>query len=314
MAVGTEKNLQYEDILKRLPERPPLLMLDRMTIAEDGTHARGLKTVSFNEGYFQGHFPGSPIMPGVLQVAAMTQLCNALHRKRHGEPDSGKMLLLTGIRQLKFRQPVHPGAALQIDAEPAEDDPWTYKAWTSVDGTITCQGTLVLKEHSAEERQRTEGPLIEPLPVEPDVTGGQTLEVTDIMEAIPHRFPFLLVDRILHLDSENLRIVALKNITANEPVFAGSAVHVLPPHLQCEIAAQTGCTLALTREGHNDKLAYFMSIGRADFFAPVVPGDRLVVDLTVSAKGRFGRAEGHLAVGDKSVSEIEMKFATVDRE
>ena len=109
-----------------------------------------------------------------------------------------------------------------------------------------------------------------------------TLDIRDIMDMLPHRYPFLLIDRIVELDTEAGRVVALKNVTANEPQFTGHfpGVPVMPGVLIIEAMAQACAIIALSRlpEGTDRKnsLFYFAGIDKARFKRVVLPGDKLV--------------------------------------
>lgn len=111
--------MTINEIMKYLPHRYPMLLVDRvLEISEDGRKIVGLKNVSANEQFFQGHFPGAPVMPGVLIVEAMAQ-CSALLglREMSDEERAGKLFLFGGIDKARFRRPVVPGDQLILECE-----------------------------------------------------------------------------------------------------------------------------------------------------------------------------------------------------
>lgn len=107
--------LEIRDIQKILPHRYPFLLVDRVLEVEAGSRAVGLKNVSFNEEYFQGHFPGQPVMPGVLQLEALAQLSGVLLLR--SSADSNRIAYILGIDDVKFRKTVVPGDQLILEAE-----------------------------------------------------------------------------------------------------------------------------------------------------------------------------------------------------
>jgi 3-hydroxyacyl-[acyl-carrier-protein] dehydratase len=136
------------------------------------------------------------------------------------------------------------------------------------------------------------------------------LDIHDILRILPHRYPFLLIDRVIDL-SRKERIVAIKNITINEPFFAGHfpGVPIMPGVLIVEAIAQAGGALLLTEvaDRHN-KIMVFTGIERARFRAPVVPGDQLRIEVQVKAWREGGdrnavRMEGVAYVGEKKAAE-----------
>jgi beta-hydroxyacyl-ACP dehydratase FabZ len=108
--------LDVRAILEIIPHRYPFLLVDRVLELEVGKRILALKNVTFNEPFFQGHFPGNPIMPGVLVVEAMAQAGAVL--LLHSRPESrGKVVYFAGIDKAKFRRPVVPGDAIRLQVE-----------------------------------------------------------------------------------------------------------------------------------------------------------------------------------------------------
>jgi 3-hydroxyacyl-[acyl-carrier-protein] dehydratase len=143
-----------------------------------------------------------------------------------------------------------------------------------------------------------------------------TLDINDIQRLLPHRFPFLLIDRIVDLDRKK-RIVAIKNVTINEPFFAGHfpGVPVMPGVLIVEAMAQAGGVLLFTEvEDRENKLVLFTGIERAKFRRPVVPGDQLRIEVDVRVwRGNAGRMQGTAYVGDQRAAEALVSCRLVDR-
>ena len=108
-------SLTIQDIQKILPHRYPFLLVDKL-IEQDEKHVVGIKNVTINEPFFQGHFPGFPVMPGVLILEAMAQVGGILFLGRMEEPE-GKIVYFAGIDKAKFRKPVLPGDQLRLELE-----------------------------------------------------------------------------------------------------------------------------------------------------------------------------------------------------
>lgn len=128
-------------ILKALPHRYPLLLVDRVKAIHVGERIHAVKAVSMNEQFFQGHFPGAPIMPGVLQIEALAQAAGILGIETLELAGTGKLVLFMGIDNAKFRAPVTPGCLLDLEAEFLQQRRTVckFKGRASVEGKTTCE-------------------------------------------------------------------------------------------------------------------------------------------------------------------------------
>lgn len=151
----------------------------------------------------------------------------------------------------------------------------------------------------------------------PILDGRTVLEIQDIMAILPHRYPFLLIDRLMEIERKK-RIVAIKNVTINEPFFAGHFPNfpIMPGVLIVESIAQAGGALLLTEIPDRDsKLMVFTGIERAKFRRPVVPGDQLRIEITVlNWKPRAVRMQGRVTVEGKLVCEAIVMCQLVPRQ
>ena len=142
------------------------------------------------------------------------------------------------------------------------------------------------------------------------------LDINEIKKIIPHRYPFLLIDRIIELE-EGKRAVAIKNITANEPFFQGHFPDqpIMPGVLICEAIAQAGVVMAL-RVSHNEgKIAYFAGLENIRFRRPVVPGDQLRIEVeAIWARGALGKMHGKALVDGKVACEGDFTFSLADKD
>ena len=155
---------------------------------------------------------------------------------------------------------------------------------------------------------------------EPSPSGSKTaLDIHDILKILPHRYPFLLIDRVLDLKRKE-RIVAIKNVTINEPFFTGHfpGLPIMPGVLIVEAIAQAGGALLLTEiEDRSDKVMVFTGIERAKFRRPVSPGDQLRLEVEVkgwrSVPGMTAaKMQGYAFVGDKRVAEAMVSCQLID--
>ena len=140
-------------------------------------------------------------------------------------------------------------------------------------------------------------------------------DITDILAVMPHRYPFLLIDRVLEMDESTIR--AVKNVTINEPHFLGHfpGAPVMPGVLIVEAMAQAGGFLLFSGvEDRDDKLIYFTGIDKCRFRKPVVPGDQLIFEVEILAKrSSFAKIRGRALVNGEVVCEADMMSALGDR-
>jgi 3-hydroxyacyl-[acyl-carrier-protein] dehydratase len=153
-------------------------------------------------------------------------------------------------------------------------------------------------------------------PPETSTESGAVMEVRDIQRILPHRYPFLLIDRITEMVRRQ-RIVAIKNVTINEPFFQGHFPEfpIMPGVLAIEAMAQAGGLLLLTElPDYKDKLLLFTGVERAKFRKPVVPGDQLRLEVSVLAFRRTAaRLIGEAYVGEKLACEATLSCQIIDR-
>jgi 3-hydroxyacyl-[acyl-carrier-protein] dehydratase len=151
---------------------------------------------------------------------------------------------------------------------------------------------------------------------ESEPTEKKTLDITEIEAILPHRYPFLLIDRVIEIERKK-RIVALKNVTANEPYFPGHfpGYPIMPGVLMVEAIAQAGGALLLTEiPDRNQKLMVFTGIERAKFRKPVTPGDQLRIEVDVLAwRTTAVKMQGNVYVGDKLACEAVVTCQLVSR-
>ena len=148
--------------------------------------------------------------------------------------------------------------------------------------------------------------------------GGMAMDIGQILDVIPHRYPFLLVDRIIEIEADK-RIVGIKNVTINEPFFQGHfpGHPIMPGVLIIEAMAQVGGMLLLglfKEQERQEKVVYFMSLDGVKFRRPVLPGDQIRFELEMlQFRGKTCRMKGVALVDGQVVSEAEMMARVVDR-
>ncbi len=139
-----ETGFGIEEIKNILPHRYPFLMVDRVTEFKAGEYIKGYKNVSVNEPFFRGHFPGNPIMPGVLILEAMAQMGILFAVKTSPEELEDKLMVFAGMDGVKFRQPVVPGDRLDMYLihTKKKRQIWKIAGQASVDGKLAVEATL----------------------------------------------------------------------------------------------------------------------------------------------------------------------------
>ena len=136
--------LSISEIMKILPHRYPMLLVDRILEIEPGKRVVGLKNVSANEQFFQGHFPGAPVMPGVLIVEAMAQCCAVLALREIDDRER-KLFLFGGIDKARFRRPVVPGDQLRLECTILQRRSNTIRmrGVATVDGVVVAEAEMI---------------------------------------------------------------------------------------------------------------------------------------------------------------------------
>ena len=138
--------MDIHQILKQLPHRYPILLVDRVLACEPGKTIHALKNVSINEPFFQGHYPHHPVMPGVLIIEALAQAAAILSFKTLGdEPSDESVYYFVGIDGARFKKPVSPGDQLNlhVDVIANKRGLWKFKAEARVDGQLAAEAELM---------------------------------------------------------------------------------------------------------------------------------------------------------------------------
>ena len=143
--------MNINEVQKRIKQRPPFQMIEKVLEVEDGEYAKGIKCVSVNEPYFAGHFPDAPIMPGVLVIEACAQLCSITMESQGTEDD--KIYVLLKCEEFKFLRPVIPGDCLEIEVRKESGGAGLVKfnAKVTVDGKVKAKGIRAFTSMNKED-------------------------------------------------------------------------------------------------------------------------------------------------------------------
>jgi 3-hydroxyacyl-[acyl-carrier-protein] dehydratase len=138
------ETVDIQQLMQLLPHRYPFLLLDRIIEMNGEESAIGIKNVTFNEPFFQGHFPGSPIMPGVLLIEAMAQTAGALVISHLGRAKEGQLVYFMSIDKARFRRPVLPGHQVRFPVKLIQKRPpvWRFAAEAIVDGKQAAEAEI----------------------------------------------------------------------------------------------------------------------------------------------------------------------------
>ena len=146
------------------------------------------------------------------------------------------------------------------------------------------------------------------------LAGKKEIDISKIMKILPHRYPFLLVDKIIVIEEEK-KVVGIKNVTMNDGFFRGHfpTRPVMPGVLMVEAMAQTAGLVILTNKAHHGKVAFFMAVNNVKFRKVVSPGDQLIMEIEITKdKSRIAQAQGIAKVDGVIVAEAEMTFSFAD--
>ncbi|MSO92143.1 MAG: 3-hydroxyacyl-ACP dehydratase FabZ [Rhodospirillales bacterium] len=137
------KVLDIKRIMEFLPHRYPFLMIDKVQDIVNGVSAVGVKNVTINEPFFQGHFPGNPIMPGVLIIEAMAQTAAVLVMESLGMNANGHLVYFMSVEQARFRKPIVPGDCvhLHVERQHRRGNVWKFHGAAKVNGVLMAEAT-----------------------------------------------------------------------------------------------------------------------------------------------------------------------------
>ncbi len=302
--------LGIAEIQELLPHRYPFLMVDRILLGEDPSELTAIKNVTTNEVHFMGHFPGNPIMPGVMQLEAVLQ-AGSIAFKKMVQNTSNDTIVLKEVKKVRFKNPIIPGDQVVIATkiENVTENSCEVKASCKVNGKLNSQSHIVIG--FLDEDTLIPKSFITEYKSENIPEGSERIyNVNDIANFIPHRFPFQFIDTVIYNEEQN--IIGEKLVSANEP-FATSYMPnspFMPNIMLLETIAQLGCVKLLSQEEHKGKLGLFLSIENCVIHRPAVPGDKLTFEVGfLFFKASMGKAQGKVYCGDEVVADMQIAFA-----
>ena len=141
---GSIEAVDIAQIMRAIPHRYPFLLIDRVVDVQHNHSATGIKNVSINENFFQGHFPQHPVMPGVLIIESMAQTAAVLVVSTFGSGSEGKLVYFMSIDGVRFRRPVTPGDRLELHVEKIQSraNVWKFSGKAMVDGKLAAEATF----------------------------------------------------------------------------------------------------------------------------------------------------------------------------
>ena len=307
------KLYSYKQLVDTLELTAPILMLDEAMVAKDCLSGKASKLMSINEPFFAGHFPGHPITPGVLQLAAMAQLSNLIFRLTV-PVIAGTTIMLRHVRRLKFRKPVMPGMRLMVESKLLErraNHEADFQVACTTETGVASSGIITLARISPTLQEATPMEERKPSPWTETLSTGEQFTAIDLMKYLPHRPPFLLIDHAVGVCTQGAEICGYKNITGNDIFLAGDASGLYPSELLIETGAQLGCAHVLAQPENAGHLGIFLCIDDAHFYEQARPGDQLVIHGNCAPNGRAGIATGDFWVDNRKIAECTLKFVVL---
>lgn len=322
MTEVTKSDIQ--EILNYMPHRYPFLLIDRVDEIKPGVSIRVIKNTTMNEPFYQGHFPNNPVFPAALMLESMAQAAGLLTFKTKNIAPREKLYVYAGVNKARFKNLVKPGDRIifEVVLKNERRNVVFLSATAKVGNKLVCEAELTIigvnDEDVQDSMQHKSSKVLELPTIEQDSMSG--LEIKEIMQCIPHRYPFLLVDRILSVSDDIKHIKGLKSTTLNEPFYQGHFPEqpVFPGVMLLEAMAQTAEVLAAKhRDANNLGPQHFLFAGvdKAKFKLIVQPGDQIIFEVEhVSQTADMGVYNAKALVDGDVVCTAELMIASLPLE